>query len=615
MGGIGQAYQPGVYGLLGIPSAGQIPGSRDSAVTWSDSNGNLWLFGGQGYDSADTLGFLNDLWVFQPVVGALPAVTPSFSIAAGSYSTAQTVAINDATPGAIIYYTLDGSTPTTNSMTYSGAINISSTQTLKAIAVANGYSTSAVASSVYTIMQTPAITWPTPAPIPYGTALGAAQLNATSTVPGTFSYSPAAGTVLGAGTQTITVAFTPTDTTDYTTATATVTLIVNQGMPTVTWASQAPITYGTALSATQLDATSTIPGTFTYSPATGTVMGAGTQTLSVAFTPTDTTDYTSATSTVSLTVSQAAPSITWSAPAAITYGTAIGASQLNATSTVAGMFTYSPASGTVLGAGTQTLTVTFTPTDTTDYAVASASVSMTVNKATPTLTWPAPAAIVYGAALGSAQLDTASNVAGTFTYSPASGTVLGAGTQTLSATFTPTDSTDYNAATTAVSFTVAKAAPTVTWPAPGSIVVGTALGSAQLDATASAPGTFAYTPPAGTVLAAGNQTLSAVFTPSDSADYNTATASVMLLVTAAPSFTLSATSSSLAVTRGKIGVDTVTIVPLNGFNSNITLSASGLPSGVTATFGTDPTTGSSVMTLTVSRSAALGTYPVLVKGV
>jgi sugar lactone lactonase YvrE len=74
----------------------------------------------------------------------------------------------------------------------------------------------------------PQITWSTPAAIPYGTALSATQLNATANVPGTFAYSPAAGTVLSPGTQTLSVTFTPTDLTTYTTNTASVSLTVNQ---------------------------------------------------------------------------------------------------------------------------------------------------------------------------------------------------------------------------------------------------------------------------------------------------------------------------------------------------------------------------------------------------
>ena len=116
---------------------------------------------------------------------------------------------------------------------------------------------------------TPAITWATPAAIPYGTALSATQLNASSTVTGTYVYTPAAGTVLTAGLQTLSVTFTPTDSGDYTTATATVPLTVNKTTPAITWATPAAIPYGTALSATQLNASSTVTGTYVYTPAAG----------------------------------------------------------------------------------------------------------------------------------------------------------------------------------------------------------------------------------------------------------------------------------------------------------------------------------------------------------
>lgn len=54
----------GVYGSLATPATGNFPGARQGAAGWVDSSGNLWLFGGYGYDSAGTLGFLNDLWRF-----------------------------------------------------------------------------------------------------------------------------------------------------------------------------------------------------------------------------------------------------------------------------------------------------------------------------------------------------------------------------------------------------------------------------------------------------------------------------------------------------------------------------------------------------------------------
>jgi len=64
MGGSSSLDQPGVYGTLGIPAAGNIPGARIWASSWTDPSGNFWLFGGTGIDSAGGLGTLNDLWKY-----------------------------------------------------------------------------------------------------------------------------------------------------------------------------------------------------------------------------------------------------------------------------------------------------------------------------------------------------------------------------------------------------------------------------------------------------------------------------------------------------------------------------------------------------------------------
>ncbi len=156
---------------------------------------------------------------------------------------------------------------------------------------------------------TPVISWPTPLPIKVGVALSATQLNATSTVPGSFTYTPASGTILGTGAnQILSTDFIPTDAANYNSVVGTQVLItVNlKDNPIITWPNPAPITYGTALSALQLNATSNVPGSFSYSPAVGTILNSGAnQVLSTTFTPTDAVTYNSIVSTVLINVNKA----------------------------------------------------------------------------------------------------------------------------------------------------------------------------------------------------------------------------------------------------------------------------------------------------------------------
>lgn len=95
----------------------------------------------QGYDFA----------VFKRTAAAGAAATPTFSPTPGGYTGSVSVTLSDATSGATIYYTTNGATPTTGSAKYTGAISVSATETIKAIAVASGHSSSTVASGTYTL--------------------------------------------------------------------------------------------------------------------------------------------------------------------------------------------------------------------------------------------------------------------------------------------------------------------------------------------------------------------------------------------------------------------------------------------------------------------------------
>jgi hypothetical protein len=334
-------------------------------------------------------------------------------------------------------------------------------------------SASAVTTAANITKADQVITWSNPADIVYGTVLSSTQLNATvagvsgGSAPGALTYTTPVGTLLNAGSgQNLSV--TAAATTNYNSATASVTINVLKVTPVITWANPADITYGTLLSATQLNATADVPGTFTYTPPSGTKLNAGPgQNLKVDFTPTDAVNYSAATKTVTINVTGGAPVITWANPADITYGTLLSATQLNATADVPGTFTYTPPSGTKLNAGPgQNLKVDFTPTDAVNYSAATKTVTINVTGGTPVITWANPADITYGTLLSATQLNATADVPGTFTYTPPSGTKLNAGPgQNLKVDFAPTDAVNYSAATKTVTINVAKAPLTASFTA------------------------------------------------------------------------------------------------------------------------------------------------------
>jgi hypothetical protein len=390
------------------------------------------------------------------------------------------------------------------------------------------------------------------------------------------------------------------------------TLTITQATTTLTWATPAAITYGTPLSATQLDATSGgVAGTFVYTPAAGTVLPAGSQLLSVTFTPTDGADYSAASATVTLTVNKAPLTVTPN-PASKVYGTANPAFTGSITGLVAGdtiTATYASGATTTTAVGvyssgvdaiaatlsdpgnklgnytlTQNLgTLTITQATTTslgpirrrsrmerlsarrsltlrlaawpalsftrqqrarywllvrkrcpspsrqpitaDYSSQTATVSLTVNKAPLTVT-PNNVSRLYGVANPAFTGSITGLVAGdtiTATYASAANltTVVGvysSGPNAIAATLSDPGSKlgNYTLTQNLGTLTITQTTTTLTWANPAAITYGTALSAAQLNATSGGvAGTFVYTPPAGTMLPVGVQTLSVVFTPTD----------------------------------------------------------------------------------------------------
>jgi len=93
-------FAPGVYGTIGVAAAGNVPSARDSAISWTDSSGNLWLFGGYEDDSSVMWGYMNDLWKFNPSNKEWTWVNGSYgSGACGGYGTLG-IAASGNVPGA-----------------------------------------------------------------------------------------------------------------------------------------------------------------------------------------------------------------------------------------------------------------------------------------------------------------------------------------------------------------------------------------------------------------------------------------------------------------------------------------------------------------------------------
>jgi alpha-tubulin suppressor-like RCC1 family protein len=393
--------------------------------------------------------------------------------------------------------------------------------------------------------------------ITYGTALNSSHVDSSSSywwnqgnfspIPGYKVYSPAIGAILPVGTHPLSVTFLPTDSVNFNPAVATGTITVTKAAfssQNITLPSLTDLTFN-GLSKNHAATAAGVSGfTYTYTGRAGTSYGPSTlaPTYSGSYTVTasiNDANYTG-TKTLDFAIAKATPTIT-SIPttSAISYGQSLTSSSLSSgTASVPGVFAFSTPN-TTPSAGTSNHTVTFTPADTVNYNPVSCTVGVTVNPValnSSNIAFTAPANLVYSGTQ-KAFTATASGISTGFTYSYSGigGTSYGptptpptnAGNYTVMATVT---NANYTGSATQT-LTITKATPSITWAAPADIAYGTALTATQLNATASVAGTFAYTPAAGTVLGAGARTLEVAFTPTDTTNYLSASASVPLKVT------------------------------------------------------------------------------------
>ncbi|HEY1802849.1 MAG TPA: glycoside hydrolase family 44 protein [Terracidiphilus sp.] len=392
-----------------------------------------------------------------------------------------------------------------------------------------------------TSKTTPTVTaWPTAGPLGYGQTLASSTLNGgTASVSGAFSWMTPT-TAPGAGSQSESVTFTPTDTTDYNSVAGSVTVIVSKAMPGISsWPVASAITYGQTLASSTFSGGATsVPGAFTWFFPT-TTPNVGSQSESLTFTPTDVTDYIAVQGSVSVMVNPATPTVSaWPTANAITYGQTLASSTLSGgAASTSGSFAWTTPT-LVPSGGIPSESVTFTPADTTDYTTATGSVNLTVNTAAPTVT----------VTPGSSSITVTSPLSVTVAVSGGVGTA------------TPTGSVVLNGG----GFT---SAPTTLTS-----------GSAQVAIPASG-------------LTTGTDTLTASYTPdaTSSASYKNANGSGQVTVNPAVAYTL--TVNSAAPTSG-ISISPVSPIDNNGASSGITPFTRSYFSGTQVTLSAPLTSGS-----------------------
>ena len=492
------------------------------------------------------------------VINLPPAASPTFTPVGGTYTSTQTVSISDSTGGASIYFTTDGSTPTSSSTKYSGAITVSSSETIKAIAMASGYSSSGVAAAAYTI--TP------PAATP------------------TFS--------VAAGTYTSTQAVTISDATSG----ATIYYTTNGSTPTTSstqYSSPITVSSSETLSAiavaTGYSQSAVASAAFTISPPAATPtfsVAAGTYTSVQTVTISDAT----AGAIIYYTTNGTAPttsSTVYSGPITVS-----STETLEAIATVSGY----TQSNTAVAAYTINLPLAAPPTFAPGGGTYTSSQTVTISDATPGAniyfttngTTPTTSSSVYSSPIAVSSTGTIKAFVVASGYNPSAVSTV---TYTITPPATaPTFSPAGGTYTSAQTVTISDATP-------GASIYYTRNGSAPTTSSAL------YT---GAIIVNASETINAMAVAAGYSQSLVGTAAYTISLPA-PTFQLSVNPTTLTIVAGHSGNATFTVTPQNGFNSPVNFACSGLPSESSCSFNPAPVTpnGAPVTsTLTITTTAS-----------
>ena len=489
------------------------------------------------------------------------AATPTFTPAGGTYTSAQTVTLADTTAGAKIYYTLDGSAPTTSSTPYTAPISVGSSETINALATAPNYTASATGTAAYTI-NLPAAAAPA-----FSVAGGTYNSNQTVTL---------SDTTAGAAIYYTTNGSTPTTSSMLYTGAITV-----SSSETIMALATATNYSSSAVSAATYTLVAAAP---TFTPAGGTYTSVQSVTIADATAGAKifyTTDGSMPTTSSTLYTGPVSVGTSETLTAVATFTGYSNSAATNAAYTInlpaAASPTFTP------GAGTYTAAQTVTIAD----ATTGAAIYYTINGSVPTTS-----STLYTGPISVATSETIMAIA----------TASGSSTSAVASA----------AYVINLPVSVAAATPAIS-PASGSYAT-----AQTVTITDSTPGAVIYYTTNGSVPTANSTVYTTAITVSVSETVSaiavapgfltSATATAMYTIgTVTPSFSISVTPGALTVMDGSTGTVALNVIPTNGFSSAIALSCSGLPLGATCTFApatlTPSGTGPMTDTVTISTAA------------